>query len=269
MEKSIETKLGRIVYYADQVNPQSPTVVFLHGLSSNHTTWLEFMAALRAQGYNSLALDLRGHGHSDKTKRKSNYQLVNFTQDLQQIIERENLQKVIIIGYSFGGAIALDYAIRYPDFVAGLILVSTNFVSPWKYKHLSFLLPSVKWLVNFLAWILIWQKRKEYIYFQQGQSRGYWHSVWIGLNTQPLSLNLWMLRLIGTVDFSQTLGQIQAPTLMIRAVSDPFLGEREAQDMQKLIIGSQVVTIQSPSHFLPTHNQAEVSQSILDFVKSL
>ena len=78
-----------------------------------------------------------------------------------------------------------------------------------------------------------------------------------------------MLRLIGTVDFSQSLGQIKTPTLMIRSNHDPFLSEQEVVDMQKLMLNSQIKTIQSSSHFLPAHNQAEVTQLILDFIKSL
>ena len=65
------------------ISPRGPrqsarTVMLLHGLSSNHTTWLNFMETLAARGIRSIAPDLRGHGFSDKSKHKAWYALSVF-----------------------------------------------------------------------------------------------------------------------------------------------------------------------------------------------
>lgn len=266
-ERHINTKSGKISYYKDEPSPGKPFVVFLHGLSANHTTWLLVIKILHENGYNSLALDLRGHGSSDKTRKRSLYKLPVFTDDLKRIIEIERIKKFFLVGYSFGGSIAIDYAIKYPDSLLGLILISANHTNPLRYKGIEFLTPLGYGFLNLLAFLLLWQKRKKYYYYKQGESRDYWHSVWIGLNTMPLAVNFWMLAEMGRLDFKKTIANIKAPTLIIRAQNDPFLSVAEARDIIKTIPKAEIVIPKHPSHFLASRAQEEIAQIILDFVK--
>ena len=138
-KKFVKTGNGRIYYFIGKKTTNRPILIFLHGLSSNHTTWLNIMKKLLENGYNFLTLDLRGHGFSDKTKKRRLYQLSVFSDDLEKILKQEQIRNFILIGYSFGGQIAIDYVIKYPQSVKGLILISTNHVNPLEYKHLKFL----------------------------------------------------------------------------------------------------------------------------------
>jgi alpha-beta hydrolase superfamily lysophospholipase len=70
-QKQIETPQGRIAYFMTPPRAGAPVVLLLHGLSSNHTTWRPLMETLSARGFVCIAPDVRGHGHSDKTKRRS------------------------------------------------------------------------------------------------------------------------------------------------------------------------------------------------------
>src|SRR3990167_11413945 len=144
-KKTIESSAGKICYFKTAHVSGRPTVIFLHGLSANHTTWLNIMERLAAGGYNAVAPDIRGHGESDRTKEKSLYRLERFSNDLELIAKNEKLEKFILVGYSFGGSIAIDYAAKHPAQVAGLVLVSANYVSPFAYKHLGFLTPIIYW----------------------------------------------------------------------------------------------------------------------------
>ena len=226
-KKWLETKTGRIYYFLDQSFPSRPTVVFLHGLSANHTTWLDIIKDLHNNQFNSLAVDLRGHGFSDKAKNKSLYELAVFSEDLRQMVRQEKLGQFFLVGYSFGGSIAIDYATCNNHQLKGLILISANYASPLNHLKLKFLNPLAIGLANLLALLLLWQKRKEYIYFQQGASKGYWHSVWLGLNTMPLSINLWMMIVVGRLNFKNRLSRVRCPALIVRAKHDPFLSAAE------------------------------------------
>lgn len=267
-EKNIETESGEIFYYKDEPSPGKPFVVFLHGLSANHTTWLEVIKILHGNKYNSLALDLRGHGSSSKTRKRSLYKLPVFTDDLKSIIDAENIKRFFLVGYSFGGSIVIDYAIKYPDSLLGLVLASANHTNPLEHKGIKFLTPLGYGFLNLLAFLLLWQKRKKYYYYKQGESRGYWHSVWIGLNTMPLSVNFWMLAQMGRLDFKKTIANIKAPTLIIRAQNDPFLSAAEAREMIKAIPNVEIVIPKHPSHFLASRAQEEIAQIILAFIKN-
>ena len=50
-EKYIETESGKIFYYLDDDFPNKPTAVFLHGLSANHTTWLQVIKIIHKNRY--------------------------------------------------------------------------------------------------------------------------------------------------------------------------------------------------------------------------
>lgn len=166
VEKSVQTDNGKIFYYLNKSFADKPIVIFLHGLSSNHTTWLNTIDLLNKNGYNSLAIDLRGHGLSDKTKNKKLYNLSVFSDDLEKIVQTEKINKFILVGYSFGGSIAIDYAIKRSQSLNGLVLISANHINPLEYKGIKFLTPLALGFINLLAFLLLWQKRKKYYYYQ-------------------------------------------------------------------------------------------------------
>ncbi|MBU1102065.1 alpha/beta hydrolase [Patescibacteria group bacterium] len=266
-QKWLETPIGQICYFQNSEFAGRPTAVLLHGLSSNHTTWLTAMRALKEIGLNSLALDLRGHGHSDKTKKKSLYKFSAFTEDLKQIIETEKLSKIILVGYSFGGFIALDYVIKYPQSVTALILISANHVNPFRYKKINFLTPLCRGGLNLLAWLLLWQKRKNYYYFDQESAQGYWQSTFKGYTTMPLAINFWMLAEVANLDFRQAISQIACPTLIIKSQADPFLSAEEARDMIAKIKNSKLIVAEEDTHFLASRFQEKIIKVIIEFLK--
>lgn len=266
-KKWIETSCGNICYFTGRKFENKPTVLFLHGLSSNHTTWKAIVKNFEKLNLNFILPDLRGHGHSDKTKKKSRYKFSALGDDLKQIIEKENLRQAVLVGYSYGGFIALDFAIRYPSFAAGLILISANHVNPLKYRKINFLTPLAHGALNLAAWLLLWQKRKNYYYFDQDSSRGYWDSTFKGFTTMPLSVNFWFLAEVANLDFSQKISQIACPALIVKSKSDPFLSLKEAQDMARQIKNSKIITLEEDSHFLASRYQEKISALIIDFLK--
>ncbi len=273
-EKHIATPNGDIFYYsdsgahpADSVQAGDRTVVFLHGLSANHTTWLKLMPRFREAGFNTLAPDLRGHGKSDKAKRRENYKLEVFTEDLKQILDKENIRKIILVGYSFGGLIALDFADKYPDRVEKLVLVSSGMGNPGKYMHLEFIKYIAGKFLDFIGWLLFWQSRRQYIMYRHGESKHYWHSVWIGLNTMPLTVNMWLLKMqFAELDFKDILPRIKAPVLMVKGAKDPFLSQREAEDMLKLLPHAELISSPELGHFVASRSPQALADIILRYL---
>jgi pimeloyl-ACP methyl ester carboxylesterase len=267
LEKSVKTKNGNIFYYLENDFPGKPFLIFIHGLSANHTTWLNFIKAARERGYNSLALDLRGHGSSDKARIRSLYDLDVLSGDLDLILKIEGIKNGILVGYSYGGVVAIDYAIKNPDFTEKLILISSNHANPFIYRGINFLTPICYFALNLLAFLFLWQKRKKYYYYRQGESRGYWHSVWIGLNTMPFSVNFWLISSMAKVDFRKSISRIKSPTLIVRAQNDPLLSVTEAEEMAENMPHAEILIPKHQSHWLASRDQEELSQIILDFAK--
>jgi len=268
-QKWLATANGKICYFLRQEQPSRPTAIFLHGLSSNHTTWPNVMETLSKKGYNSLSPDLRGHGFSDKTKKNNLYRLSVFSDDLSEILKQEQIDDFILVGYSFGGQIAMDYVIKHPKRAKGLILISASHANPLEYRHLKLSTPLFIGALNLLAGLFIWQKRKNYHYYRHGRATGYWDSVKDGLRTMPLSVNFWLLANQFKINFKKEIQQIKIPTIIIGGQKDIIVTRNEIDDMARAIPQSKIIISKNPSHFVGTNAQDEITQIILDFLRNL
>lgn len=75
-----------------------------------------------ARGYHTIAPDLRGYGRS-RVQRP--FTLEESLTDLVELLTEHHLDRAILLGWSLGGILALELALRYPQRVAGMILVAT------------------------------------------------------------------------------------------------------------------------------------------------
>ncbi len=101
-----------------------PAVVLLHGIAASSYDWSVLMPALASLGYRALAVDLLGHGDSPKPDDPLAYTPENCFQSLESWVASLALQPpLIMVGHSFGGYLALEFALRQPSQVAALALV--------------------------------------------------------------------------------------------------------------------------------------------------
>lgn len=109
-----------------EVAPEAPigTILMLHGYGGYAMQWKNQLKAF-ADRYRVIAYDLRGHHHSDAPH--SSYNMAEFQSDLDAVLEKLNVQPpFILMGHSFGGAIATEFAHRRPQDVSRLILIATT-----------------------------------------------------------------------------------------------------------------------------------------------
>lgn len=101
------------------------TIVFVHGLGGSQSTWASVLGDF-AEEYRIVAVDLPGHGASDKPDPGSaDYSIAGLANALGQAIETLDLAPAVIIGHSLGGATALQLALDRPKLVRGLVLVDS------------------------------------------------------------------------------------------------------------------------------------------------
>jgi pimeloyl-ACP methyl ester carboxylesterase len=96
----------------------------LHGLSSSAQTW-NLVAPLLTPEFRVVAIDERGHGQSDQPDL--GYDLATFVSDVEGISGALGLERFALVGQSWGGHVALEYAIRHPNIVSHLVLVDGGF----------------------------------------------------------------------------------------------------------------------------------------------
>lgn len=100
------------------------TVVFEAGLGGSSDDWRDIQAALPT-GYRSCAYDRAGYGWSDPGPLpRTSTQIVSELRDLLQLAGEQ--APYVLVGHSFGGLIVQEYASRYPEEVAGVVLVESS-----------------------------------------------------------------------------------------------------------------------------------------------
>lgn len=112
------------VAYLEAGPSDGPVVVLLHGLASDADTWDRAIGPLAAHGLRVLAIDLIGHGESDKPA--GTYLLTDFAESLGDFLDALGVPSATLCGHSFGGAIAMFFGARHPDRVERVVLVSAG-----------------------------------------------------------------------------------------------------------------------------------------------
>lgn len=106
------------------------TLVFLHGLGGAQSTWANVLGEF-ADAYRIVALDLPGHGASDKpSPDTADYSILGLANAVAEVLEQLDLASAVLVGHSLGGAIALHLALERPKLVSGLVLVNSAGLGP-------------------------------------------------------------------------------------------------------------------------------------------
>ena len=103
---------------------EGPPVLALHGLaSSGH--WYERLAARLSASYRIIAPDQRGHGRTNQAP--SGYDWETLARDMAGLVDHLGLDRVAVLGHSWGGHVATNLAARFPRRVSRLVLIDGGF----------------------------------------------------------------------------------------------------------------------------------------------
>ncbi len=104
-----------------------PALLLLHGLGCDHTTWLPVVAAL-SRRYTVIAPDLLGHGRS--AKPRADYSVGGYANGMRDLLTVLGVDKVTVVGHSFGGGVAMQFAYQFPERTERMVLVATGGLGP-------------------------------------------------------------------------------------------------------------------------------------------
>jgi len=98
-------------------------LVFLHGFSNEAHVWDDAAPAV-APYYRTIALDLRGHGDSDRDP-EARYDYDYHVADLESALAALGIDRFVLVGHSLGGRVAMRFAGKHPNRLAGLVIVDS------------------------------------------------------------------------------------------------------------------------------------------------
>jgi pimeloyl-ACP methyl ester carboxylesterase len=98
-----------------------PALLLLHGLGCDHTTWEPVISSL-ARRYTVIAPDLLGHGRS--AKPRADYSVGGYANGMRDLLTVLGIDEVTVVGHSFGGGVAMQFAYQFPERTERLVLVA-------------------------------------------------------------------------------------------------------------------------------------------------
>jgi pimeloyl-ACP methyl ester carboxylesterase len=235
-------------------------IAFVHAAGSNGNAWHNQLDAL-GKSHSPIAFDLPGHGRSAGVEGMPSVE--SYTDFLALLLDELNFESALIVGRSMGGAIAMDFAVRYPKRVQGLILIATA--------------PKFNIPADMI-------ERLEAV--SKGRAPQAFLTTGFSPKTVETNFNVvresWMeqvktdprvryndLIVCQRTDLRERVGQIKAPTLILAGADDQTTTVADAELIKGSIAGSRLEVIADSAHHLTTEKPAEVNAAIEKFVAQL
>ena len=121
-----ETNGVRLHYVAQG---EGPLVVLLHGFPEHWYSWRHQIAPLAQAGFRVVAPDMRGYNLSDKPR--GGYDIKNLTKDVRGLIRALGERSATVVGHDWGGVIALQFPLDYPQACNRLIVMNAPLIRSW------------------------------------------------------------------------------------------------------------------------------------------
>jgi pimeloyl-ACP methyl ester carboxylesterase len=111
---------------AFRIAGSGPVILLIHGIGDNSTTWTTVQSKL-AQRFTVIAVDLLGHGQSDKPR--ADYSTAAYANGMRDLLSVLDIERATVIGHSLGGGVAMQFAYQFPQLVERLVLVGAGGVT--------------------------------------------------------------------------------------------------------------------------------------------
>src|SRR5271157_284794 len=143
--KIVKAPDGVLLYAQEWGNASGPEILFIHGFSQSHLSFIKQTRSDLAKTFRMVTYDLRGHGGSDKPSGSEYYKEgKRWAGDVQAVIEALNLKKPVLVGWSMGGRVISQYLTDYGEkrisginFVSSMTIADPKSLGPGSLNYLS------------------------------------------------------------------------------------------------------------------------------------
>lgn len=238
-------------------------VLLLHGLGSSCLDWEYQIPALSAH-YRVIAMDMRGHGRSDKPRER--YTIAGFSADVEALIEHLRLGPVHVIGLSMGGMIGFQLAVDQPQLLKSLCIV--NSAPQVKVRGVSdFLLLARRWtLARFLSMRTVGVALGKMLFPkpEQADLRRKVTERWAKNDKRAYLASMDAIIGWGVL---HKVSRITCPTLIVAADHD-YTPVALKQAYVKLLRNGRLVVVKDSRHATPLDQPEEFNRIVLEFIST-
>jgi len=280
-DRNRQISIRDVSLYVDVVGDGYPLVLMHGGPSADHWTLQSFRRC--ADQLTLIFYDHRCNGRSTGAPI-STMTWENLTADADALRERLGFDKWAVLGHSFGGHVALEYALRYPDRLSHLVLLDTGGDSRWARENAADLLAKRGYSPKKVELVRRWfngefTPRAYYpILLRIGDA--YYHHPSLRLTVRDLMHGEWHTKmrpeamifasrhLLKGWTVMDRLGEITVPTLVM-AGRDDFVFPPECQrELAAGIRNARLQIIERAGHNPHDEQTAEVMQAVRDFISA-
>jgi len=262
---------------AFRIAGEGPAVVLLHGMAGTSAAWRHVMPAL-ARRFTVVAPDLLGHGAS--AKPRGEYSISAHANVIRDLAVALGIDSATVVGQSFGGGVAMQFAYQYPARCERLVLVSSGGLGPEVGALLRTL--SVPGAEHVLALacstalrqgsdaVIGWLGR---IGFRPGPVLDEVRSAWASLS-DPATRRAFFRTLRAVVDqrgqavsaTDRLYLTAQMPTMLVWGGKDTLIPVSHAFAAHEAIPGSRLVVFENAGHFPHCEDPERFVDTLVDFI---
>jgi pimeloyl-ACP methyl ester carboxylesterase len=251
------------------IQGQGFPILGLHGHPGTGRSLSVFTNHL-SKRYKTFAPDLRGYG---KSRWNGNFNMNDHLTDLEALLDRFEIEKCLVLGWSLGGILAMELALRLPERITGLILVATAAKPRGSHPPITWqdnLYTGVAALINYIKPSWQWNidtfgKRSLFRYLiQQHTSTAYNYiataAVPAYLQTSPAATRALYSEIQSGYNRLLDLQQIECPSLVLAGEQDCHITSSSSLETAQHLNNSQWQCYPNTAHLFPW----EVPQQVLN-----
>ncbi len=264
---------GRRVHVVDSGRGSGTPIVLIHGLGGRWQSWLETIPRL-ATGRRVVALDLPGFGRSQPSREPIS--IPRFAQTVDRVCDLLDLDGVTAVGNSMGGFVAAELALRFPERVERLALVSAAAVSTGDFNPLPAML-----FVGALARTPLGSPDAMRALIGRRRAR---HLAFANLVRHPTLIDTAMLyELIGgrgapglrdalnamiAHDIRAELAALETSTLLVHGREDMLVPLADSQRLAQRLPHAQLEVFEDTGHLVMVERPVRFNDALLRFADS-
>lgn len=241
-----------------RISGDGQPIFILHGWRSSFNSWFKVQKILTEQGFKVIVPDFPGFGKS--LSPKTAWEVADYVHWLKDFIEEAKIKEpFFLLGHSFGGRVAIKFAIKYPEKIKSLILCSSAGIKPEKnFKTKTFYHLGRIGDYLFSQWPLKkFKDRARNTFYQVIRQRDY------------LKVKGTMRETIKKVlaeDLLDYFAQIKTKTLIIWGKTDRMVSVKYAYIMEEKIPNSKLIILPKIGHSPHLEIPEKFTKEILQFI---
>jgi len=259
------------ICYTRSGNANGETMLLVHGITTYSFIWRKLLPYLE-KDYDVIVIDLLGCGSSDMPLDVS-YSLKAHEERVFTFIEQLGIQRFHLVGHDLGGGISQIFANNHTNMLISLSLINSVGYDFWPVQPITAMRTPVirQLLMGALDLGMMKMLVKAGIYHKEQVDDALMKLFWKPLrNSKGRKAFMHFARCLDNhnlMDITEQLKQLEVPTLIMRGDADPFLGASTAEKLHADIPASQLLRIDSASHYLMEDEPAWAADNILTFIR--